>query len=139
MTNTVTNDRSLTTHRIVVTAMLCAVSFIAALLGQLIPPVAGFLSYDPKDAVIVIAGFIYGPMTSVIISVIVSLIELLTLSTTGVYGLIMNIISTCAFAVPAALLYKKLHNMKGAVLGLLLGMIAMTACMILWNYIITPM
>ncbi len=138
MTNSVSNAHSQTTRQIVVTAMLCAVSYIAMLIGQLVPPVAGFLSYDPKDAVVVIAGFLYGPMTSVIISVIVSLIEMLTLSSTGIYGLIMNIISTCAFAVPAALLYKKVRSMKGAVLGLVLGMICMTVMMLLWNYIITP-
>lgn len=138
MTNTVSANRAMTTHRVVVTAMLCAVSIIATLLGQLIPPVAGFLSYDPKDAVVVIAGFIYSPLTAVIISVISSTIEMLTMSSTGLYGLIMNVLSTCAFAVPAAMLYKKMHNMKGAVLGLVCGMIAMTIMMLLWNYIITP-
>lgn len=138
MTNTVTSSRSMTTHRIVVTAMLCAISFIATLIGQLVPPVAGFLSYDPKDAIVVIAGFIYGPMTAVIISVVESVVEMLTMSSTGVYGLLMNIVSTCAFAVPASLVYKKVHSMKGAFGGLLLGMICMTVMMLLWNYIITP-
>ena len=126
------------THRITVTAMLCAVSFIAVLIGRLIPAVQGFLSYDPKDAIIAIAGFIYGPTTSIIISVIVSVIEMFFGSSTGVYGLIMNVISTCAFAVPAAIIYKKARSMKGAFLGLLVGMISMTAMMVLWNYIITP-
>lgn len=138
MTNTVTNTRAMTTHKIVVTAMLCAISFVATLIGQLVPPVAGFLSYDPKDAVVAIAGFIYGPMIAVMISVVESLVEMLTMSSTGVYGLIMNILSTCAFVVPASLVYKKVHNMKGAIIGLLLGMVSMTACMLLWNYIITP-
>lgn len=125
-------------HHITVTAMLCAVSFIAVLIGRLIPAVQGFLSYDPKDSIIVIAGFIYGPMTSVIISVIVSVIEMFFGSSTGVYGLIMNVVSTCSFAVPAAIIYKKAHNMKGALIGLLVGMISVTAMMVLWNYIITP-
>ena len=138
MTNSVPNSRAMTTHKIVVTAMLCAVSFIATLIGQLVPPVAGFLSYDPKDAIVVIAGFIYGPMTAVIISLVESTVEMLTMSSTGIYGLIMNVLSTCAFALPAALLYKKIHSMKGAVVGLLLGMISMTVMMLLWNYIITP-
>jgi len=126
------------TQQLVVTAMLCAISFIAVLIGRLIPNVAGFLSYDPKDAIVVIAGFIYGPMTSVIVSLIVSFIEMITISGTGIYGFIMNTISTCAFAVPAALIYKQKHNMVGAVAGLLAGMIAMTGVMLLWNYIITP-
>lgn len=138
MTNTVTNSRSMSTQKIVVAAMLCAISFVATLIGQLVPPVAGFLSYDPKDAVVAIAGFIYGPMIAVMITVVESVVEMLTISSTGVYGLIMNVFSTCAFVLPASLLYKKMHNMKGAVIGLLLGMVAMTGCMLLWNYIITP-
>lgn len=138
MTNVSASNARFSTKRIVVTAMLIAISFIAVLIGRLVPNVAGFLSYDPKDAVIVIAGFIYGPMTAVVITVIVSLIEMLTISTTGIYGFIMNVFATCAFAVPAALVYKKIHSMKGAVLGLALGAVCMTACMLLWNYIITP-
>ncbi len=119
-------------------AMLSAVSFLMVLLGRLIPDVAGFLSYDPKDAIVVIAGFIYGPITSVIVSVIVSFIEMVTISSTGIYGLIMNVLSTCSFAVPAALVYKKMRTMKGAVLGLITGVVFMTGCMVLWNFLITP-
>ncbi len=124
--------------KICMLAMLSAISFVMVLVGRLIPDVAGFLSYDPKDAVIVISGFIYGPMTSVIISVIVSLIEMISISGTGIYGMIMNIVSTCAFAVPAAMIYKKMRTMKGAVLGLVTSVVFMTGCMVLWNYIITP-
>lgn len=125
--------------QVVITAMLCALSFVAVLIGRFIPNVVGFLSYDPKDAIVVIAGFIYGPLTSVIITVIVSFIEMISISSTGIIGFVMNTISTCAFAVPAALIYKKMHSMKGAVLGLSAGALAMTACMILWNYLITPL
>lgn len=133
-----TNKSAQKAHQMVVTAMLCAVSFIAVLLGRFIPAVQGFLSYDPKDAIIVIAGFIYGPLTSVTISVVVSIIEMFFGSSTGIYGCIMNIVSTCSFAVPAALMYKKLHSMKGSILGLVLGTLCVTAMMCLWNYIITP-
>lgn len=126
------------TYRTVVTAMLCALAFAAVLIGRLIPNVAGFLSYDPKDAVVVIAGFIFGPLTSISISVIVSIIEMLTISGTGFYGLLMNVISTCAFACPAALIYKRFRKMGGAIAGLTAGVLAMTLAMVLWNYIITP-
>lgn len=119
-------------------AMFCAISFIAVLIGKLVPNVAGFLSYDPKDAVVVIAGFILGPAASVIVSAIVSLIEMLTISTTGPYGLIMNIVSTCAFAVPAAWFYRKYHTRKGAVEGLVIGTVIMVICMLIWNYVVTP-
>lgn len=130
--------RSAKTHHLAVTGMLCAISFIAVLLGGLIPNFNGFLSYDPKDAVIAIAGFIYGPVTAIAITVVISVIEMFTISATGIYGCIMNIISTLAFAVPAAFLYKKLHNMKGAIAGLAVGVVCVTVMMVLWNYIITP-
>lgn len=125
-------------RRVAVLAMFCALSFIMVLLGQLIPNVAGFLSYDPKDALIAIAGCIFGPFSTLIVSVIVSLIELISISGTGIYGFIMNVFSTCSFALPVALIYKKNRSFKGALFGLLTGVVSMTACMLLWNYIITP-
>ncbi len=118
--------------------MLCAVSFIMVLVGRLIPNVAGFLSYDPKDAVVGISGFIFGPLAAVVISVIVSFIEFISISGTGPIGLLMNVISTCAFVLPAAVIYKKKHDMIGAIVGLSIGVLFMTACMLLWNYLITP-
>ena len=119
-------------------AMFAALSFVAVLLAKVIPNVAGFLSYEPKDAVIVIAGLLYGPLTSVLISVLVSFIEMLTISTTGPYGFLMNVVSTCAFAAPAAWFYQKNRTQKGAVIGLVIGILTMVAAMLLWNYIITP-
>lgn len=72
--------------KITITAMLCALSFAAVLVSKIIPDVAGFLSYDPKDAIVAVAGFIYGPLTSVVISVLVSFIEMITISGTGLSG-----------------------------------------------------
>ena len=95
-------EKRMSTRYLASTAMFAAVSFVSVLIAKVIPNVAGFLSYEPKDAFIVIAGLLYGPMTSVLISVIVSLIEMLTISSTGPYGFLMNVVSTCAFAVPAA-------------------------------------
>ena len=104
-----------------------------------IPDVMGFLSYEPKDAIIAIAGFIYGPAACLLISVIVSFVEMITISSTGPYGMIMNIVSTCAFTIPAACVYKRFHTQKGAVAGLTAGVAVLAAVMVLWNYIITPL
>ena len=51
------SKQRITTRYMAVVAMFTAISFIAVLIGRIIPNVAGFLSYDPKDAVIAIAGF----------------------------------------------------------------------------------
>ena len=128
----------MSTRYMAAVAMFSAVSFVAVLVSKVIPNVAGFLSYEPKDAVIVIAGLLYGPLTSVLISLIVSFIEMITISSTGPYGFLMNVVSTCAFAVPAAWHYQKHRTQKDAVIGLVIGVLTMAAAMLLWNYIITP-
>ena len=130
--------QKLSTRYMAVVAMFTAVSFVAVLLAKVIPNVAGFLSYEPKDAVIVIASFIFGPLTGVLISVLVSFIEMISISSTGPYGFLMNVVSTCAFVVPAAWLYKKDHSQRGAIFGLALGVILMAVVMVIWNYVITP-
>lgn len=131
-------NQKLSTRYMAVIAMFTAISFAAVLLSKLIPDVAGFLSYEPKDTVIVISGFIFGPMSCLIISLLTSFIEMISISSTGLYGFLMNVLSTCAFTVPAAWCYKKYHTQRGAVAGLALGVALMVLCMVLWNYIITP-
>lgn len=118
-------------------AMLCAVAFVMVAFIRI--PAVRFLKYEPKDVVIVIGGFMYGPSAALIISVVVSLVEMVTISDTFIYGCIMNIISSCAFAGTASFIYKKHHSMKGAVAGLSLAVVLTTAVMLLWNYIVTPM
>ncbi len=117
-------------------AMLCALAYIVMLVGRV--PVVLFLKYDPKDVIITLGGLIWGPMMSLTVSVIVSLIEMISASETGFIGLVMNVISTCSFACTAAFIYKKKRTLSGAVTGLAVGSVTMVVVMLLWNYLITP-
>lgn len=125
------------TKKVVTIGMLSALAYIIMLVGRI--PIVSFLKYDPKDVIITIGGFIFGPLTSFLISVLVSFVEMFTASDTGIIGCIMNMLSTCAFACTAAFFYKKKHTLKGGIIGLILGTILMTAIMLLWNYLITPL
>lgn len=116
--------------------MLCAVSYVLMFAVRI--PVVLFLKYEPKDVVITIGGFLMGPMTAFTISAVVSIIEMLTTSDTGIIGCVMNVISSCVFACTASVIYKKHKHIKGAVWGLFIGTVVMTSVMILWNYLITP-
>ena len=128
------------TRYITSVGMLSAFAYILAVVGHFIPIYFNdFLKYDPKDAIIVMAGFALGPASSVIISVIVAFLELITISTTGVIGFAMNIISSVAFATIAALVYKYRKTIGGAVCGLILSSAITVGAMLLWNYLITPM
>ncbi len=128
-----------TPQYIAVIAMFSAVSFVSVLFTEFIPKVEGFLSYEPKDAIIVIAGLMFGPVSSVIMSVLVSFIEMITISETGPIGFLMNVISTCAFVLPPTILYSKKRTKQSAVIGLSIGVICLIISMLLWNYIITPL
>lgn len=122
--------------KITIIGMFCAVAYVTMAFGRI--PVVLFLKYDPKDVIITIGGFLFGPLCSLIISAIVSFIEMLSVSETGFIGCIMNIISSCSFACIAAAIYKKKHDTKGAAIGLICGLVAMVAVMLLWNYYVTP-
>lgn len=124
------------TKKITTTAMLCAIAYVVVVIGRI--PVVLFLKYDPKDIIITLGGLIWGPMTSFIVSVIVSLIEMVTISENGVLGCIMNIVSTCSFACTASVIYKKKRTLSGAVTGLVTGSLMMVLVMLLWNYLIAP-
>lgn len=116
--------------------MLCALTYVVMAVGRI--PVVLFLKYDPSDVIVTLGGFIWGPITSCIISFIVATIELFTVSDTGIIGWIMNIVQTLSFACVAAVIYKKKHTLSGAVIGLVSGWLVSTAVMMLWNYLITP-
>ena len=123
--------------KLVLLAMLAAVSYLIVAVVRI--PVVLFLKYEPKDVVITIGGFLLGPMASFVISILVSLLEMVTISETGPIGCLMNLLSTCTFACTAAFIYKKQHSLKGAVLGLISGSVFMVVIMLLWNWLITPL
>ena len=130
-------NRSESVRKMVLIAMLAAVSYL--IVSYIRIPVVLFLKYEPKDVIITIGGFLLGPMVSFIISLVVSLVEMVTISDTGPIGCLMNLISTCSFACTAAIVYKRRHHLTGAVLGLVAGSLTMVAVMLLWNWLITPL
>ena len=124
------------TKRIVTLGLMAALAFAAVALIRI--PAVSFLKYEPKDVLLAITGFLFGPIDALIVTVVVSIVEMVTVSTTGPIGLLMNVISSCSFVCIAAAIYQKRRTLKGAVIGLCIGVIVMTAVMILWNYLITP-
>lgn len=124
------------TKKIATIGMLCALAYIAAAVGRV--PVILFLKYDPKDVIIAMGGFIFGPLAAFTISAAVSVLQMVTVSGTGVLGCMMNIISSCAFACTASLVYRRKGRFFGAVVGLLGGWCCQIAAMMLWNYLVAP-
>ena len=130
--------RKIDIKKLAVLAMLTALAYVVMWISKILPSVNDFLDFDFKHVVICIGGFIYGPVSAGLITVVVCFIEMITISGTGPWGCLMNIIGTASFCCTACYVYKKNHTMKGAVIGLSLGVIVMTALMLLWNYLVTP-
>lgn len=118
-------------------AMFAALAYLSVIILR-IPDIGGFLTMDLKDVIITISAMFFGPLSAVIISVLVPFFEFLTISGTGVYGLIMNILSSLTFSLTASLIYKYKKSFFGAILGLFSAVLSMTAVMMLANLVITP-
>jgi riboflavin transporter FmnP len=114
--------------------MLSALAFLARLVFKI--PVS-FLTFDIKDTVIALGGLVFGPVSGVVIALVVSLVEMI-ISETGPIGFIMNFVSSAVFAGVASLIYKFKRTFNGAIIGLYSSVAATTAVMLLMNVILTP-
>ncbi len=135
----VTNSRLSSAAKIkkmVMAAMFCALAF-AAIFVMRINVV--FLTFDAKDAIVTIAGLLFGPIYALVISLVVSLLELIAIGDTGFWGFLMDFLSTAIFSCSASLVYSYKKNMKGAIGGLSAAVFSMTSFMLLFNLFIVPL
>lgn len=127
-----------TTKKITTIGMLCAMAILLNILFHFpIVPAVSFLNYDPKDIVIVIGGFIYGPSASFVMSGICAVLDIMFRGG-NIIDVLMNMIATCSFCCLASYIYKKNHTKNGAIVGLFAGIMAVTISMVVWNCIVTP-
>ena len=115
--------------------MFCALAYVCMLVIKI--PVQ-FLTLDVKDSLIVLCSLIFGPVSGLFIAVVVPFLELITISGTGVYGFIMNVLSSVTFALTAGIIYRYKKSLTGAVVGLISAVFAVTSVMMLANLFVTP-
>lgn len=121
-------------------AMLVAISIVLVVLIHFpIFPAVAFLEYDPADIPILIGTFAFGPVAGILLTVVTSLIQGLTVSAgSGLYGIIMHIIATTTLVTVAGVIYRRHKTKKVAIIGLVAGTVAMTVVMFFANMIVTP-
>ena len=74
--------------------LFCAMAFVCVVLLNF---KVNFLTFDLKDAVMTICGMFFGPLAGLFVAVVVPLLEFVSISNTGVYGLIMNTLASVTF------------------------------------------
>ncbi len=134
--------QTMSTRTLTTLGMLAALALVlVSIIHFPIIPAAPFLEYDPADIPIFVGAFLFGPAAGFALTVIVSVIQGLTVSAAsgGVIGIFMHIFATGTYVLLAGTIYKKNRTRKGAVLAMAAGSLAMTAVMCLWNLIFTPL
>ncbi len=118
-------------------AIFAALAYVSVIILR-IPNVGGFLTFDFKDAIIIVASMLLGPYAAIALSILVPLLEL-PISSTGLYGFVMNMASSMALSLTASLIYKKKKTLARAITALGCSVIAVTAVMTVMNILVTPL
>ena len=123
-------------QKMAILSIFAAIAFVTTLVFRVR---IQFLTFDIKDALICICAMSMGPVSGIIVSLLVAFIEMVTISDTLLYGFFMNFLSSATFATVASLLYRKSRNLYGAILALLCAAISTVAVMLTFNLLVTPL
>ncbi len=123
---------------IVKIALLSALAVVIMLLEfPLVFIAPDFYELDLSEAVILMGGFALGPMAAALMEFVKNVLNILINGTsTGFVGELANFVTGCCLTVPAALLYKYRKSIKGALLGMALGIVSLAVAGGLINYFI---
>lgn len=124
-------------RRITVVAIMSAISYALMMIEQSVPfLMPSFIKFDISDLPALIAAFGVGPMGGVAVELIKNLFHLF-ITTTGGVGEFANFLLGVAFVLPAGIIYKHTKTKKGAIIGSLVGSVAMAIASLPINYYLT--
>lgn len=123
-------------RKLVVTAILGAVSAALMFIAVRVPLMPSFIQLDVSELPALIAAFSMGPLSGVGVCLIKNLVHLLA-TTTGGVGELSNFLLGAAFVLPAGLIYRVKKGRLGALIGSLAGAVCMALCSLPVNLWIT--
>ena len=125
------NTNKWDTKQLVTMALMCAIATLFMFVQIPLLPAAPFLTYDPSFVPAMVVGFAYGAGPGAAVGALAIVIH--ALITGDWVGALMNLVAALLFILPAAILYKKMHTYKGAIIGLILGVVLATLGSIVAN------
>lgn len=120
-----------TAKRVAILGMMTAVAYLLTLLSFPIFPMAPFLMLDFSFSIMLLAGYMLGPLSSLIIVVVVNLLGAIG-SSGGITGAVANTVTAMVFVCIPSLVYKYKKGLKWVVLVLF-------ACVLLQCAVALPM
>jgi riboflavin transporter FmnP len=125
------------TRKITNMGILVAMSLILMLTFRF-PLFQPFLIYEAGDIPILIISFLYGPLSALGATLVLSILMALFTGLGGPFGAFMHFLATGVLVGVAGYFYKRYHTVKGAIIGLILGSFAMTVVMAVANLLLNP-
>lgn len=119
--------------KITMIAMLTAIGVVLQYLEISIPLVPSFIKLDFADLPELVGAFVCGPVSGVVICLMRNVIHMLV-SQSGFIGELSNFILGAVFALTAGLIYKKMPDFKGVIIGGVVGAIVMGIISLPSNY-----
>lgn len=111
-------------------AVLGAMGFALMYIEFPLPLLPPFLKYDLGDVPALLAAFAMGPLAGVLTELIKCAIFFLSgKGSDGIIGAAANFFAGGALVAAAGLVYRRIHSLRGALLGLVIGSLAMVAVM----------
>lgn len=108
------------TKTLTTTALLAALSSVLMMLSLPLPFIPPFLKLDLSGVPILLCAFMFGPAPAILATAVKDLVNAL-FSTSGGVGELADFLILSSFSCTAALVYRRLHTRRGALLGCLLA------------------
>lgn len=124
--------------KLVFTGALSSIAFILMVLNFPLPGLPPYLKVDFSDIPALIAVIMFGPVAGIIVEAIKNMLHFFIQgSATGVpIDQAANFVAGVLLILPFSIVFKKVHSLKGAIMGLLVGTLAMTIGMAFLNYFV---
>ena len=121
-------------RELVTLAIFCAMGMALSFIQIPIFPPAPYLQYDPSGIVTLSVALMFGPAAGLVVQVISWLPKLIM----SPLGTLLTLGAMTGMVLVVGLIYKKMHNIRGAVVSLVVGAVVFIALAIAMNFVITP-
>ncbi len=121
------------TRRMVMTAILSALSSVLMFFSFNVPLMPSFIKMDLSELPALIAAFAMGPVNGAVVCLVKNLVNLF-FSTTGGVGELSNFLLGVFFVVPAGIIYKLRPKLGFAIVGSVVGALLMAMLSVFSNY-----
>ncbi|GAA5417739.1 riboflavin transporter FmnP [Paraliobacillus ryukyuensis] len=122
--------------KLIIIALLGAISMVLLFLNFPIPFLPPYLKVDFSEVPALIAGLLFTPAAGILVEAIKNLLYAMFMGASDPIGIIANFVAGTLFVFPVAMLYHKIKGKKSIVTGLITGTVAMAIGMSVLNYLV---